>query len=244
MLVDRDECIGCGECVPYCTMSAISMDAEGLAVVDQDECVECNSCLRAEICPTDAIVPPKEYTFGRMLRAHFSDPLGVHPQTGIAGRGTEEIKTNEVTGRLPHGWAGVALEFGRPGIGTRFRDVEMGAMALAKLGVRFEPKNPVTFLMTDKDAGKLRDDILDEKVLSAIIEFGVPMGQLPAVVDCMKEIAGQIDTVFSVDLACVVDGENEVPLEPLLAQLGLEPRSNGKTNVGLGRPLAKIWQEA
>jgi len=69
------------------------------------------------------------------------------------------------------GEAGYVVEFGRPGVGVRFRDIEKMTRALAQMGIEFELKNPVTHLMTDKKTGKIRDDILNEKILSAIVEF-------------------------------------------------------------------------
>ncbi|HUV55530.1 MAG TPA: hypothetical protein VMW03_10050 [Candidatus Krumholzibacteriaceae bacterium] len=85
-----------------------------------------------DVCPTGALTPP-ELTWPRSLRAAFSDPTVVHPGTGVGGRGTEEIKTNDVTGRLRRGEAGIVVELGRPGTGARLRDVEKMAMALAPL---------------------------------------------------------------------------------------------------------------
>ena len=66
---------------------------------------------------------------------------------------------------------GIAIEMGRPGTGTRFYDVEKVAMAVAKVGVHFEPHNPVTKLMIDETTGKMKDDVLNEKVLSAIVDL-------------------------------------------------------------------------
>jgi hypothetical protein len=80
------------------------------------------------------------------------------------------VKTNDVTGRVKEGEAGFVIEFGRPGVGARFREIQEMTRALAAVGVEFESKNPVTSLMTDRRRGLIREDILDEKVLSAIVE--------------------------------------------------------------------------
>ena len=106
-----------------------------------------------DVCPTGALTPP-ELKWPRNLRAQFSDPSTVHPGTGVPGRGTDEIKTNDVTGRLRKGDAGLVVEIGRPGIGAYFRDIEKIAMALAKLKPHFERENPVTQLMVDPESGK------------------------------------------------------------------------------------------
>lgn len=239
MYIDQQVCVGCGECIPYCAMRAITVTGEGYAEIVKDECVECNSCLRASICPSDAFVKG-ELDWYRTLRSVMSDPAGVHPLTGIAGRGTAEIKTNDVTARTKRGEVAVAIEVGRPNTGTRLREVEKVAMAVAPLGVRFEPANPITALMTDTKTGKMRDDVLGEKVLSGIVEFPMKPEQLKELAPVLKKVAGEIDTVFSLDLACVVDEDGSVPLQKWAADAGLWISPNGKTNVGLGKPAANV----
>ena len=235
MRIDEETCIACELCVPYCPMGAIRMD--DVAVIDQDECVDCGVCLRAGVCPVDCIIfEPAPWP--RSLRAVFSDPTTEHKETGIAGRGTEEMKTNEVTGRFKRGWVGMGLEFGRPGTGTRFRDVEKATQALAKLGVEFEPKNPVTFLIEDVKTGKIKEEVLDEKVLSAIIECIFPIEKLEDILTAVKEVSKEVDTVFSVECINRAEPDGSFPLEKVLADLGIPHYINGKQNVGLGRPFA------
>jgi len=238
MKIDKEKCIGCEECHPYCTVGAIAAvegSDEPVSEIDQEECVECGVCLRADVCPVDAIYMP-ELEWPRVVRAHFSDPLIQHPATQIGGRGTEEIKTNDVTGRLPPGYAGVAIELGRPGVCTTLRDLQTVSMALAKLGgIHFEPDNPVTALMTDPKTGKIQDDVLDEKMLSAIIEFGIEISRLKDVLETLKQAATRIDTVFTVDLASRVDPDGNIPTVPIAKACGFTLRPNTKTNIGLGR---------
>jgi len=158
----------------------------------------------------------------------------------ISGRGTIEMKMNDVMGRFRRGRAGVAAEVGRPGVGARFRDVQAVTCALASAGVRFEPLNPLTDLMTDVQAGTLREDILDEKVLSCIVEFEVALEDLARVLGKMREVAEEIDTVFAVDLISAVNEDGSIPTLAIAESLGLEPSIAGKTNVGLGRPPASL----
>jgi hypothetical protein len=173
----------------------------------------------------------------RSVRAVFSDPTTVHPGTGVPGRGTDEIKTNDVTGRLRKGEAGLVIEMGRPGTGAFFRDIEKVAMALAKLKPHFEKQNPVTQLMVDPETGKIKDEVLNEKVLSAIIEIKTTLDRIPAFLHTLEKVQKEVDTVISVGVAskCLPDGS--IPHEEWVRKAGFNLSANGKTNIGLGRPL-------
>jgi len=237
MKIDGDICIACELCVPYCPMEAISMD--DVAVIDQEECVDCGVCLRSGVCPVDCIIfEPAPWP--RSLRATFSNPRTEHKETKIAGRGTEEMKTNDVTGKFKRGWVGMGCDFGRPGIGTRFRDMDKVAQVLAKLGVEFEPKNPVTFLMEDVKTGKIKEEVLNEKVLSAIIECLFPIDKFNDIINALKEVSKEVGTVFSVGVINRADRDGSYPLRKLLDDLGIPYYINGKQCVGLGRPLANV----
>lgn len=237
MLIDKEKCIKCGQCIPYCPMGCIHK-VDKVVEIDTDECVECEVCRNSHVCPRDALYMP-ELEFPRTLRRQFSNPLVPHPDTGVPGRGTEEMKTNDVTGRFKRGRAGIAIELGRPGTGTRLKDVQTIAMAVApyaKYG--FEPHNPVTVLMVD-NTGKLRDDVLNEKTLSAIVELEVDQADVAEVFDALKEAQKHINTVFSLDLACRLEPDESCPAAEIARAAGYTLSLNGKTNVGLGKPKAK-----
>ena len=235
----NEACIGCRLCVPYCPMSAISIDRVAkVAKIDHDECVECGVCLRSQICPVDAFVE-EAHAWPRSVRAAFSNPLTVHKETRVPGRGTEEAKTNDVTGRFRSGFVGVTAEMGRPGVGVRFYDVEKVAQALAKVGVKFAADNPVTYLMTDKSTGKLKSEILNEKVCSAMIESVTRVDNLPTVVKVLREVASQIDSVFTLTISTKLEADGSALCKELLDELEVPLYINGKINVGLGRPLFK-----
>src|SRR3970040_576544 len=187
MLIDQSKCVACGNCIPVCPVGAIYIDpVAGRARVNQDECVECHACYRGmskehlwppmvravrrvakafrfrfdpepDICPTDALTP-QELAWPRIVRRAFSDAMVTHESTGIHGRGTAEGKTNDVTGRVGTGDAGVVVEFGPPGVGVYFRDVDKATRTLAHEGAAFERENPVTSLMTDVGTGRIRED--------------------------------------------------------------------------------------
>jgi|TARA_Y100000031_G_scaffold97270_1_gene106666 hypothetical protein len=132
---------------------------------------------------------------------------------------------------------GLSLEMGRPGTGTSFHDVQKMTQALAGTEVEFEPQNPVTFWITDKKTGKLRDDILNEKSLSAIVECSFPIAKLQDVVKQIQTVAQQIDTVFSVTACVKVAPDGSLPTDRIWQELGITPYPDSKNNVGLGRPL-------
>jgi ferredoxin len=249
MKINEEKCTGCGTCVPYCPVEAISLTKkkgqqttderkmkDKIAVIDFDECAECGVCLRSANCPAGAIFQ-QELKYPRTIRSLMSDVLTIAPESQISGRGTEEMKTNEVTGRFPRGVAGVAIEMGRPITGTRMHNVEKIAMAVATLNVDFEKVNPTTSMMSDVKTGKFKNELLNEKVLSAIIEFCVKVEKLPELFQILKKVEKQIDSVFSLDIACRLNPDGSNPTQSYIANAGLWVAPNGKTNVGLGRPL-------
>ena len=234
MQIDQELCIGCGQCRPYCPVDAISLEDE-TAEIDFDECAECGNCLRMAGCPVDAI-HQQELSWPRVVRSILSNPLTVAKESGIPGRGTEEMKTNEVTGRFKPDAVGIAIEVGRPVTGARFYDVEKVARSVAKLGIEFEKINPTTSLMSNPHTGKFKDDILNEKILSAILEFAIKPEQMPDLFTALKEVSNDIDAVFSLDVAVRIAPDGSEPTATYIDASGLWLAPNGKTNVGLGRP--------
>ena len=227
MRIDENKCVACGNCVPICPMGAIHVDPiKRRATVNEDECVECYTCFRGmskehlnpvmvrtirrigswlrwrfdpepDVCPTDAITE-QDLSWPRIVRRAFSDPVVPHESTGVHGRGTEEVKTNDVTNRVGPNDAGFTVEFGRPTVGVRFWQIQEMTRALAKMDLTFEKRNPVTSLMSNTCTGDLREDILNEKILSAIVEFKTSLQNVPVVLRKVKEVASRLDTVVAV----------------------------------------------
>src|ERR1700681_1084395 len=166
MRIDPNKCVACGNCTYVCPMGAIYVDPTiKRATVNLNECVECYACFNGmsqehlnptmvrtmrkvfqwmrlrfdpepDVCPTAAF-EPNELVWPRVVRRAFSDPRVPHESTGVEGRGTEEVKTNDVTGRGKLGEAGLTIELGRPGVGVRFHEIQEMCWALAAANVAF-----------------------------------------------------------------------------------------------------------
>jgi ferredoxin len=264
MRINSSKCVACGNCTYVCPMGAIYIDPViKRATVDSTECVECYSCFNGmsqehlnptmvrtmrkvfqmmrlrfdpepDVCPTAAF-EPDELAWPRIVRRAFSDPRVPHESTGVQGRGTEEVKTNDVSGRVQRGEVGFTIEFGRPGVGVWFHEIQKMTWALAKAGVSFEKKNPITSLMEDVPTGTLRQDILNEKILSAIVEIKVTVDRTGEIIRLVKEVESQVDTVIALGVGarCDENGEED-EVAPILERLGYR-LERAKTNIGLGR---------
>ncbi len=243
MIIDQDKCTGCGLCGPYCPVSAIRRHArdkekgvKAHSVIDRDECVECGACFRSRVCKPGAIIEDA-LPYPRVLRRAFSDPSYVHQGTDIPGRGTEEMKTNDVTGRFWDGFIGIGLEFGRPGVGTRLGETEKGFKKLLPLGVKLEPLNPLTQLLENPATGDLKPEVRGEKVLSAIVEGLLPLEKTGEAVAAIAALAAEVDTVVTVDFIGKAAPDGSLPMVAALEKAGARRSLNAKVNVGLGRPL-------
>ncbi len=263
MKIDHQKCVACGNCVAVCPMGAIYIDRSvNRATVNSDECVECYTCFRGmsmehlnptavravrrllhvfrlrfdpepDVCPTSAIVPD-ELSWPRVVRRAFSDVTATHESTGVHGRGTEEVKTNDVTDRLGVGRIGLTVELGRPGIGVWFRDVQHVTRSLAAAGVTFEEKNPVTSLMADRECGDLNPEILNEKVMSVIIEFSTPVNDIGEILRLLRNVASEIPTIMALGISVRCDETGQSDLEEILTENDFE-FLRAKTNIGIGR---------
>lgn len=239
MYIDVKKCVKCRKCIPYCPCGAIK-EINGEITIDLQLCVECGVCRTCAKCPRDAIYNV-ELTGPRAYRQAFSDPFGKHENTAQKhmGRGTEEIKTNDVTG-LVHSldYVSLAVEMGRPSVASSFADLEKVAMAIAPYAIKFEENNPVTSLIADKKTGRLYEAVLGERILSGIIEFTCPTDSIKAVLEALDKVSHEVDTVFSLCIICRVDESSDtVPARAIADELGINvDRTSAKTNLGLGRP--------
>jgi hypothetical protein len=88
-------------------------------------------------------------------------------------------------------------------------------------------------MMTDRKTGKLRDDILNEKILSAIVEFKTTLENVPAILHRVDEVSRTLATVVSVGVSTRCDPQGNSALDGVLAEEGFS-FVRGKTNLGLG----------
>ncbi|HEX8041779.1 MAG TPA: hypothetical protein VF490_21675, partial [Chryseosolibacter sp.] len=115
--------------------------------------------------------------------------------------------------------------------------------ALAKQpGIVFEKNNPITHLMTDPVKGDLRTDILNEKILSAIVEIKTRIDEVGRVLELVEEVSERIDTVIAIGISTRCEEGEDTMLAPLLDKLGYY-YSRAKTNMGLGRVTNRIRLE-
>ena len=267
MQIDKRKCVGCANCVPVCPVGAISIGADSLAEINTETCVECHNCYRSlsyehlppsiirparrllkkislrfqpepDVCPTEAF-NPDELEWPRIVRRAFSDPMVTHESTGVHGRGTEEVKTNDVSHRVAEGDVGFVVEFGRPGVGVYFCELQKATQGLAGAGVAFEKGNPVTNLMSEVATGAIRSDLWDEKVLSCIVEFKAQLQDVPRLLRQIADISSGLDTVVSVGVSTVCGPHGEDALRDLLLLEGYGAW-RAKVNLGLGRATNRL----
>src|SRR5580700_11207690 len=167
MKINPDKCVACGNCTYVCPMGAIYIDPViHRATINRAECVECYACFNGlsqeHLNPVFVRTVRKLF---QMMRVRFDPEPDVCPTAAF-----EPDK----------------LEW--PGVGVWFCDIQKMCWALARAGVAFEKKNPVTSLMSDVATGTIREDILNEKVLSAIVEIKVPIERTEEVIRLVWEI--------------------------------------------------------
>jgi hypothetical protein len=80
----------------------------------------------------------------------------------------------------------------------------------------------------------IREDILNEKILSAIVEIKTALDKVPLVLKEIRNLSREVDTVISVGVSTRCDAQGNDRLLAILEQEGY-PSYRGKTNLGLGR---------
>jgi hypothetical protein len=107
------------------------------------------------------------------------------------------------------------------------------------MDVELETNNPVYLLVADPKTGELKPEVRNEKVLSAILEFKMRADQLEDVVQQLRPVLAEVDTVVSWGLATRFAEDGTLPVRSRLAALGVPARPNAKINMGMGRPIVE-----
>ena len=233
MYIDSNLCQKCLACLPVCPVGAIKIINKQVAI-DYEECVECGVCRRLRICPENAILQVDDIPYPRILRAVFSDPTKNHPSTGVLGRGTEEMKTNDVTHLFKTGDVGFSIELGRPSVGAYLSELDKVTRKVTEMGVVFAKDNPVIPLISDTKTGALLPEVLGEKVLSAIAEFKVTESRA---LDILEELTyflnTRLDTVATMSVIARANENGKSDFYEKLKLAGYHPYPNGKVNIGI-----------
>jgi len=237
--IDEALCGGCAKCTTICPVDAIQFD-DGKAYIVTDECAECGVCTRSRICPHGAIQPGK-LEWPRQLRALLSNPLAKFKSTQVYGRGTEETKTNDSQDTYPEGEIGVIIELGRPVLGTRMVDVERVVRKFAARGYRLPTSNPVHSLVVDPAVGALKPEILQEKAISCLVEFNVPETAAGELMELLRELDREVQTVFNVCVAVRADAAGKPRLDEVFGP-GIHSLPQVKVNVGMARGILETSQ--
>ena len=101
----------------------------------------------------------------------------------------------------------------------------------------------MTTLMSDVSTGTIREDILNEKVLSAILEIKVPVERAEEIIRIVKDVGRGLDNVVTIGagVRCDAQGDDHI-VGPIFERLGYK-LERAKTNTGLGKryePVTKM----
>ena len=86
--------------------------------------------------------------------------------------------------------------------------------------------------MTDPSQGVIREEILNEKILSAIVEIKTALDKVPSVLQKIRNLSREVDTVISVGVStrCDAQGNDRLPCNPG-ARRDIRPIAEKQTSV-------------
>jgi MinD superfamily P-loop ATPase len=219
--IERDRCIGCGDCVDHCRFEALSM-AHSVAVVDAIACEGCGVC--AFVCPVDAPVLAEQ----RSGSWYESDgPRGpmVHarldPGEENSGKLVELVRRAAHEHAVTAGAAWVIID-GPPGTGC--------AAKSAVTGVDF------AVLVTEPTVSGVHDL---KRIASLLEFFSVPGGLVvnkstihPATTNSIRELAVELE----------LEWLGEIPFSRSVAEsvAALTPYTASHENE-ISERIAEIW---
>ena len=79
-----------------------------------------------------------------------------------------------------------------------------------------------------------KEEVLEEKVLSLIVEFLVPSSRIAEIMERLKDVSKKINTVFSLCAISRLEEDGSNPNLDALTKLGYSAYPNAKVNIGLG----------
>lgn len=224
----NDTCTGCEACLSYCTQGAISMNADTQAVIDRELCVECGVCIDTGMCPVSAFeedhdeVAEFKRPYGRLLLKHLA------ADSVVEGSGYD-VKTNDVTGKIPEKSVIMRLELNRPRGGIKFGDVEQIKAGMEQLGWHLGMSSRSRSVRETRIA----DKAAEQRILTCHLELVLDPEKIPDVVRDITGFVAERDLWVSINVVGVAAtiGHTQNILEA--AGLCMEPVA--KVNLGLGR---------
>lgn len=224
----NETCVGCEECLPYCTQGAIFMTEESRACVNRDLCVECGVCIDSDICPVSAFEEDQDElatykkTFGRLLTKH------VDSKAILKGSGYD-VKTNDATGKMPMDTVAMRLELSRPRGGLKFRDIERMRAAMEKLGWDILVGNRGRII----SKGAVSEKMADQQILTGHLELDLEPEKVPQIVKDATRFVNENDLWVSINVAGVATIIDRT--QAALKDAGVDMAPVAKVNLGLGR---------
>ena len=92
-------------------------------------------------------------------------------------------------------------------------------------------------MIENPQTGDLKPELLNERVLSAIIEIMVKRDRLRDVLKTLKTVSREVESVFTLDVFTRLEPGLTIPAEviDIIESEGFTWRPNAKINMGLGR---------
>ncbi len=106
-----------------------------------------------------------------------------------------------MTGKFKRGEYGLLMEFGRPCVGTRFREMEKVTLAMRARGLPILEDNPVLRPAGGGYVGRFKPDMSTKKWLSAILETRFQEDELEEILGVILPVLDHVKTVVSVGLS-------------------------------------------
>jgi hypothetical protein len=88
--------------------------------------------------------------------------------------------------------------------------------------------------MFNVKTGELREDVLNEKVMSCILEFKTDIAKMPDILNTIEDEIRQLDTVVALGVSVRCDSNGDDAVRDQLTSMGYDAW-RAKINIGLGK---------